>query len=284
MRLAIIIPAHNEEQFIAKTLDSLLQQSYKAASIVVVNDHSTDGTAQIVEQLAQVNRHVNLINNTSSNKNVPGTKVINAFNIGLQSLDSIQYDIICKFDADLIFPPDYIEQIVGVFEANRKAGIVAGHCSVEIDGAWQLENATNKDHVRGALKAYRRGCFEQIEGLKPSIGWDTVDEMLARFYGWDVVTIPHLHVKHLKPTGASYHAGAQLLQGEAFYKIRYGWLLTAITAAKMAWNKKDMTVFKYYLKGYRIAKQKNLEPLVTAAQGNFIRSYRWRGIKAKLFS
>jgi hypothetical protein len=53
-------------------------------------------------------------------------------------------------------------------------------------------------------------------GLKSSIGWDTIDEMLARYYGWKVVTIPDLYVKHLKPTGASYGANSMQLQGEAF--------------------------------------------------------------------
>lgn len=284
MRVAIIIPAHNEERFIGEMLQSLLRQSHVPTTIVIVNDHSTDHTARIVEQLAQAHSNLNLVNHTSSNKNLPGAKVINAFNYGLQSFDRSRYDIICKFDADLIFPQHYLEQIVEVFVDNPHAGIVAGHCSIEVDGRWKLENVTNKDHVRGALKAYRLDCFEQINGLKASIGWDTVDEMLARFYGWQVITIPHLHVKHLKPTGSSYNPSARFLQGEAFYKMRYGWWLTAITAAKMAWSKRDIMIFKDYLKGYAVAKQKDLEPLVTAAQGRFIRLYRWRGIKTKLFS
>ncbi|GAK91003.1 hypothetical protein JCM19297_2448 [Nonlabens ulvanivorans] len=37
-----------------------------------------------------------------------------------------------------------------------------------------------------------------------------------------------------------------------------------------------------YLKGYKLAQKKNLEPLVTEDQGRFIRSYRWNGIKSKI--
>jgi len=284
MRIAIIIPAHNEASFIRKTLYSLVTQSLKPTCIVVVNDNSSDDTAQIVQELAGSYDFIKLHNHESSAVNIPGSKVVRAFNAGLNTLNVSNYDLVCKFDADLIFPLDYLEQITAVFERRPRAGIVAGHCTIEQDGSWSLEKLTNKDHVRGALKAYRTACFEQISGLKTSIGWDTMDEMLARYHNWEVVTIAGLHVKHLKPTGASYNPSARYLQGEAFYKMRYGWLLTAITAAKMAWNKKDIRLVSDYLKGYKLAQKKNLEQLVTVSQGRFIRAYRWNGIKSKLFS
>jgi glycosyltransferase involved in cell wall biosynthesis len=283
MRIAIILPAHNEASFIIKTLESLVQQSLKPTRIIVVNDNSNDLTAQLVKEFAASYDYINLYNHKSSVANIPGSKVVQAFNAGLNTLEINNYNLICKFDADLIFPLDYLEQITAVFNHNPKAGIVAGHCTVAQDGSWVLEKLTNKDHVRGALKAYRTACFEQIGGLKISIGWDTVDEMLARYHNWEVVTIPRLHVKHLKPTGVSYNPSARYLQGEAFYKMRYGWLLTTITATKMAWNKRDINLVPDYLKGYKLAQKKNLEPLVTASQGRFIRAYRWNGIKAKLF-
>lgn len=284
MRIAIIIPAHNEEAFIEKTLHSLIQQTFPASRIVVVNDNSSDNTSQIVSSIQAQNRHISLLEHQSTDANIPGSKVIRAFHAGLETINTIDYDIICKFDADLIFPVDYLEQLVQVFNSKPKAGIVAGHCTVAQQGSWVLEKLTNKDHVRGALKAYRSDCFKEIGGLKTSIGWDTIDEMVARYHGWEVVTIPGLHVKHLKPTGASYNPSARYLQGEAFYKMRYGWTLTLITALKMSWNKKTLTPITDYIIGYKRAKKNNLEPLVTATQGRFIRNYRWNGIKSKLFS
>jgi hypothetical protein len=79
-----------------------------------------------------------------------------------------------------------------------------------------LENLTDKDHIRGAFKAYRKACFKQMGGLKAAMGWDTVDELLSTFYGWKVVTDATLIVKHLKPTGANYNKTARYKQGEAF--------------------------------------------------------------------
>jgi glycosyltransferase involved in cell wall biosynthesis len=281
LRTAIIIPANNEEHFISKTLGSLLLQTFKISQIVVVDDNSTDRTFEIASSYS-TSLPIKVVQTSSSAQNVPGSKVINAFNYGLSQIDLKDFDIICKYDADLIFPDNYLEEMVSRFCDSGTTGMVAGHCTIDKNGNWEIENQNNPEHIRGALKAYRTACFHQIGGLKASIGWDTVDEMLARFYGWEVITIPGLHVKHLKPTGAAYDRKSKYLQGEAFYKMRYGWWLTFITAAKMAWNKKQLQLVIDYLKGYKIAQKKNLAPLVTEEQGRFIRTYRWKGVKSKL--
>jgi hypothetical protein len=48
------------------------------------------------------------------------------------------------------------------------------------NGDWVLENLTDEDHIRGALK-HIRNAFQQIGGLKAQMGWDTVDELLCKF-------------------------------------------------------------------------------------------------------
>jgi cellulose synthase/poly-beta-1,6-N-acetylglucosamine synthase-like glycosyltransferase len=281
MRIAIIIPAHNEQDFISLTLDSLCAQTYLPAAVVVVDDHSTDNTYDTALSYKE-KLPLTVIKNESSAQNIPGTKVVQAFQKGLGYLELQEYDIICKFDADLIFPLDYLEMVMARFRESETIGMAAGHCSIIENGNWIWENQNNPDHIRGALKAYRVDCFKQIGGLKATIGWDTIDEMLARYHGWQVVTIPNLMVKHLKPTGAAYKSRSMELQGEAFYKMRYGMLLTVITSLKMAWNKKRWSVLSDYLKGYYRAKKKNLDPVVSPDQGQFIRSYRYRGIRSKL--
>jgi cellulose synthase/poly-beta-1,6-N-acetylglucosamine synthase-like glycosyltransferase len=265
-----------------------MQQSLAVTQIIVVDDNSTDRTFEIASSYS-TSLPIKVVQTLSSAENVPGSKVIHAFNYGLAQIDLADFDIICKYDADLIFPSDYLEQVIARFgtqpsnsKERKTIGMVAGHCTIRKEDHWEIENQNNPDHIRGAIKAYRRECFEQIGGLQASIGWDTIDEMLARFYGWQVITIPELYVKHLKPTGAAYNSRSKYLQGEAFYKMRYGKLLTFITALKMAWNKKQFQLIPDYLKGYQLAQKKNLAPLVTEEQGCFIRKYRWNGIKSKL--
>jgi hypothetical protein len=159
--------------------------------------------------------------------------------------------------------------------------MVGGFAYIEKNGDWILENLTDKDHIRGAFKAYRKATFEQIGGLKPAMGWDTVDELLCKFYNWKVVTDDSLHVKHLKPTGANYNKTARYKQGEAFYTLGYGFLITTIASAKLALMKRKPLLFFDYVKGYWKAKSEKKPLLVTEVQAKFIRNYRLSKMKEK---
>lgn len=282
MNIYIIIPAYNEEAHIAKTLQSLVEQTILPKKIRVVNDHSLDNTQFIIDSFSKKYTFIQSTTNKSKATHQPGSKVINAFNKGLQAIDE-DYDIICKFDADLIFPPNYLEKIVEIFQKKTTCGLVGGFCYVKNNKEWVIENLTNKDHIRGALKAYRKQCFQQIGGLKNTMGWDTVDELLAKYYGWEVCTDETLHVKHLKPTGSKYSKNSKHKQGEAFYNMRYGFTLSVIASAKLAYRKRSISFFIHTMQGYFNAKSKRLPYIVSKKEGEFIRALRWKGIKKKLF-
>ena len=282
MNYYIIIPSHNEEKFISLTLQSLVEQTVLPKKVVVVNDNSTDKTAAIVLAFAKDYPFISLVNKTSEAIHLPGSKVIQAFQKGLETLDK-NYDFIVKADADLIFPSNYFETIIKHFESDTKIGMVGGFAYIKKNGEWILENLTDKDHIRGAFKAYRKACFEQIGGLKPAMGWDTVDELLCKFYNWKVVTDATLKVKHLKPTGANYNKTARYKQGEAFYSLGYGFLITSIASLKLAMRKGKPLLFLDYINGFRKAKAAKKKLLVTDEQAKFIRNYRWKKIKEKLF-
>ncbi|MEO6177972.1 MAG: glycosyltransferase family A protein [Flavobacterium circumlabens] len=281
MRYYIVIPAHNEQELIGLTLDSLISQTVLPAKVVVVNDNSTDKTEEIVLNYAKENPFISVVNKTSDAIHMPGSKVIQAFQKGFETLDS-DYDIIVKIDGDLIFPSNYFETIIKHFQSDPKIGMAGGFCYIEKNGEWILENLTDKDHIRGALKAYRAATFQQIGGLKPAMGWDTVDELLCKYYDWKIVTDTSLHVKHLKPTGANYNKTARYKQGEAFYTLGYGFLITAIASAKLAMMKKKPFLFFDYIRGFWKAKKAKTPLLVTPEQAKFIRNYRLKKMKEKL--
>tara|TARA_B100000953_G_scaffold72956_1_gene58899 strand:+ start:412 stop:1260 length:849 start_codon:yes stop_codon:yes gene_type:complete len=280
VRIYIIIPAHNEANIIGRTLQSLAEQSLKPAKIVVVDDNSTDSTSEIVEGFAEKYDFIDLVQNQSSAEHAPGSKVINAFYQGYYQLDD-DFDIICKFDADLIFPENYLQRIVEIFESQPGVGMAGGFCSVQRKDKWIPENLTGKDHIRGALKAYSKHCFIQIGELKPAMGWDTADELLARFHGWKVVTDENLLVKHLRPTGMNYFEHSGRKQGEAFYRLRYGVALSMIASAKLAALKMNPFAFLHYLSGFFNARKKKRPFLVSEEEGRFIRKLRWDAIKDK---
>ncbi len=277
MNFYIVIPAHNEEKNIAQTLQSMVDQKLKPKKLVVVNDNSSDNTIQIINDFTKHFDWIQKVENKSSNIHLPGAKIINAFYAGYEILDD-KYDILCKFDADLVFEPDYLLNLKVNFENNPSLGIAAGVCYVKKEKDWVRENLNRNDHTRGALKSYRKECFLQIGKLKRSIGWDTVDELLAQYYKWEILVDESLKVKHLKPTGLNYSPEADLLQGEATYRMRLGWPLTLIIGLKRALVTKSIRVIWSYLKGYSIAKKNKIPFIVDKPQGKYLRGYRWSGI------
>ncbi len=283
MRYYIVIPAYNEEAFIGLTLQSIADQTLLPAKVVVSDDNSTDRTAEIATSFSQKYQYISTLKTMSEALHLPGSKVIRAFQKGLNTLDD-NYDFIVKLDADLILPPDYFETISKTFASDPTIGMAGGFAYIEKNGDWKLESLTDKDHIRGAFKAYRKQCFEDIGGLKPAMGWDTVDELLAKYYGWKVITLSSLKVKHLKPTGANYDKSARFRQGEAFYTLGYGFLITAIASAKLAMKKQKPLLFIDYVAGYFKAKKNGKPLLVNNDQSRFIRKHRWNIIRQKIFS
>ena len=207
--------------------------------------------------------------------------MIRAFNYGLDTLDD-GYDVICKFDGDLIFPKKYLETIALHFKSDSKIGMVSGHCYIQKNNAWIYENIASKSHTRGPIKAYKKACFKAIGGLKIAVGWDSVDELMALYFDWKFYTDHRLLVKHLKPTGANYDLKTAALQGKALYKMRSGFAIALLSALKMAFNKKQLVVLFNYINGYFSAWKAKSQYIVTESQGKFIRRYRWKAMWKKI--
>jgi hypothetical protein len=148
--------------------------------------------------------------------------------------------------------------------------MAGGFAYIEKNGEWILENLTDKDHIRGAFKAYRKACFKQMGGLKAAMGWDTVDELLSTFYGWKVVTDDTLIVKHLKPTELIIKP--LVTNKVKLLHLGYGFIITAIASAKLSFMKKKPLLFFDYIQGFiKLNQQRPL--LVTDAQANY-KEYR----------
>jgi len=282
MKYYIIIPAHNEEAFLADTLTSVLRQSLLPKKVVIVNDNSNDGTEMVIDQFIGLSPLFQKVNHTSTEDHMPGSKVIKAFYKGLEQLDT-DYDFLVKLDADCILPDNYFERLAYVFKGNPRVGIAGGFAYEQNDdGHWKRNHPMNNNHVRGAFKAYSKNCFEAIGGLKEAMGWDTVDELLARYHDYDIHTDPKLKVKHLRPTGNAYDQKAKLLQGKAMYSMRYRYWITFIASLKMALKQGKAKAFFDNMDGFLTARRNKERYLVTDEQGRFIRSLRWKNMLKKI--
>ena len=282
MNYYIIIPAHNEQAFLKDALQSIVKQTVLPKKVIVVNDHSTDDTAAIIRQFSDQHPYIRGIDTRSSDQHMPGSKVVAAFNKGLSTLDD-NYDFIVKLDADVVLPEHYFEKIISIFKSSNSVGIAGGFAyEKNQQGVWELNHPMNTDHVRGAFKSYTKACFKAIGQLKTAMGWDTVDELLAQYHQFDIVTDPSLKVKHQRPIGKAYNKRARFLQGKAMYTMRYGFVITLIASVKMAAKQGKFQTIIDNLKGYFSAKKEHVPYLVNSEEGKFIRGLRWQNIREKL--
>ena len=282
MKYAVVLPAYNEEDLIEKTLQSLFQQTHPPQEVVVVDDQSTDTTAALVKQWAKQHSSLQLIQLSGAAQHQPGAKVVHTFLKGVQALTQ-PYDVLVKLDADIVLPQNYFSELAKCFK-DKSVGIAGGMITELKQGQWEIDHPMNEDHVRGAIKAYSKACYQAIGGLRPIMGWDTLDEHLARFYTFKVVMLPDLLAKHYRPLGRRYAGHALQKQGQAFYLMRYGLLLSLLALLKHAWVKQSIRAALLLFVGYLSSLFMRPQRAVTKAEGRFIRRYRYAAILSKLKS
>ena len=282
MNILIIIPVFNEENNIKKCIKSLQNQTYKLSKIVLVNDGSTDNTLKIIRDISDKFKNIEIIDfKNSVSKPIPGKKIIKAFNQGLNQ-NKIKYDYIGKFDGDLILPKNYFEVMIKEFKKNKKLGLVSGVIASINNKSWNIEEMYDKDHVRGGTKLYTHESFQKIGGLKESIGWDTLDEMLLRYYGYEIKVIKNVITKQLRKTGDRYSKNKYKNQGKVMYILGYDIFLAIIGSLKFSFNEKSIIPFFKSITSFLKSLFNNEKKIVNDKLATFVRSFRYKRIKKKL--
>jgi poly-beta-1,6-N-acetyl-D-glucosamine synthase len=192
----LISPARNEEGQIEHTLRSIMAQTLRPRRWIIVNDGSTDRTAEIVARYARENEFITLVHADRRHDLGFGAKV-RAFETGYAALAKTPYAFIGNLDADVSFGPNYFERLLGHFDVDPKLGLGGGIILEEIDNQF-VPQRISSNSVAGAVQLFRRKCYEDMGGYIPLPygGIDSVAEIMARMYGWEVRTFSELPVKH----------------------------------------------------------------------------------------
>ena len=222
MKYVLITPAHNEERFITKTLESMVAQTLLPERWIIVNDGSTDKTADIAADYAKRFPWIRLIHRSPRLDRHFGAKV-HAFNAGLEHVRSVPFEIIGNLDADLSFEPDYLEFLIGKFAGDPRLG-VAGTPFTE-DGGYDTarDSFEGENHVAGGCQLFRRQCFENVGGYIPNPGGgvDWIAVTTARMKGWKTRSFPEKRFHHYRTLGTAgrSRAAASFSYGEKDYYL-----------------------------------------------------------------
>ncbi|WP_027147396.1 glycosyltransferase [Methylobacter marinus] len=202
----IVSPCRNEADFMKKTLDSVIAQSIQPKLWVIVDDGSTDETPAILADYASRYPFIKIVTRTNRGHRSVGPGVIEAFYEGYDSVDSNQFDFICKLDLDLIMPPRYFEILIQRMNENPRIGTCSGKpYYVDKNSGNLISEGCGDENSIGASKFYRRQCFEQIGGFVRQVMWDGIDGHRCRQLGWIAISWdePDLRFTHLRPMGSS---------------------------------------------------------------------------------
>lgn len=206
MRLAVVVSFLNEGDYLPIFLASLAAQERPPDVLLLINDGSTDDSGNLAEAFAAEHPNARVIHREPrppESDRLATAAELRAFRWGVEQL-SEGWDIVTKLDADLDLSPDLFATIVARLEAEPRLGIAGSYLSQYRLSGTKVRESHPADHVRGPNKFYRRACFEQIEPLPEILGWDTIDDILARMHGWRTqsVELASGDPVHLRPTGS----------------------------------------------------------------------------------
>ncbi len=167
MKISLIIPVYNVEDYLDRCLQSVEDQTYKEAEVIIVNDGSTDGSYKIIDKF--VRRNDNFITYKTENHGLGGAR-----NYGLTKATG---EYVIFLDSDDYIAEDCIEKFMVAAEQNGSDIVVCNSCDVSEDGqilGYSINNQSNlttslyetPDILRNRLcawgKMYRKSLFEGL--------------------------------------------------------------------------------------------------------------------------
>lgn len=163
--VSIIIPVYNVSEYVAECIDSVLQQSYKALEIIIVNDGSTDGSDKICREKASIDRRIKYFEKENGG-------LSSARNYGLEYATG---ELVYFLDSDDYLVANTIESLVGEY-CRSNADIVSSAFLMVDDKQKHTEEIINAEYIQGdnslfflqkitnqtCAKLYRKELFSGI--------------------------------------------------------------------------------------------------------------------------
>jgi glycosyltransferase involved in cell wall biosynthesis len=172
--ISVVVPAHNEERYVAEALDSVLAQTRVPQEVIVVDDGSTDATAEAVRRYGE---QVRLIQ--QENRGCPG-----AFDTGFREARG---DFVALCPADDVWEPHKLEwqqqaladhpEVDVIFGAARRFGLMTGDHAQPVrggvlDSAWFAPEMYRENLIADPSAMIRRSLYLDLGGYEPLIGED----------------------------------------------------------------------------------------------------------------
>lgn len=219
-RLLVVTPARNEVDRLPRLVEAVLAQTRRPDRWVIVDDSSTDGTTELVEQLGARHAWVSGLHRTGGTRREDASKA-RAVNEAIRAHLSDETEMIVSFDADMIPPVDYLARVEQAFDGDRELGVYGGVPTYRRLSGEHPEPFPH-DMVSGGMIAVRRATYEQIGGFMalPYGGIDSSACLAAQMHGWRVRSDSTLVGEHTRPMG---EGEGQAARKDRFRRGREDW-------------------------------------------------------------
>lgn len=145
--VSVIVPMYNVERYISKCLDSLCDQKYENIEIIVVDDSSPDGSAEIVKRYMEKDKRIRYIKRENGGLGA-------ARNTGIKASTG---EYICFVDSDDWVDSDYISKFVETLEKDKSDVVIANIRYVFPDGTERPRTPHINEHeIISGREALRR--------------------------------------------------------------------------------------------------------------------------------
>jgi len=287
MKYVLITSARNEQAFIAKTLDSVSAQSQLPERWVIVDDGSTDRTAEIVNRYAKNFSWIVLIRNPKREDRNFAAKA-NAVNTALAQIQDIEFDVLGNLDADVSFERDYMEFLMRKFSADPKLGVAGTPFTQEGDYDSTRDSFEGENFVAGPCQLFRRDCFREIGGYSasPAGGVDWIAVMTARLKGWKTKSFAEKRFHHHRSMGTAEKSpiAALFSYGQKDYYLGGSPLWQSFRVTYRLVKKPYLIGGLALLGGYVWAAIKRVKRPISPELVRFNRAEQMKKLKAILFS
>ncbi len=200
MNYSIITPTRNEGKYINETIKSVIAQDILPLEWMIMDDGSTDNSADIIKGYLMDYPFIKYIKLTDFREELRnrGGRIAAVINYA-DSLRTKPADLIAKIDADTSFDKDFFSNMLNEFEKDPLLAVASGHM-VENGIA---EKVSDRTSGRGATLIIRYTCYLKIGKFVESKtrGEDDMAYVAARSFGWRTQTFDY-YFNHLKPIGA----------------------------------------------------------------------------------
>lgn len=203
-RVAIITPVKNEEDNLPDLITAVKEQTTLPYLWVIVDDSSTDGSPEIIEQAENNTKWIDKLEHNSEAYDV-GENVSNVIKSGYLHVEKevengIDYYMV--LDGDMRISKNYIEKIASFLDENEDVVIASGGVYIEKSGDLVLENR-RENHPAGGATLFESHFLRKIDGFPTVPGWDSATKGKARLRGYKSRYLSGLDVQAVqsRPTG-----------------------------------------------------------------------------------